>query len=153
MRFIKTCCTITAFITLAVFSKSYAVDKSPGVGVLAIVDDKKLITLSDFHTESARLPDHLKSIAETPDGRKDMLETLIIREMILMEAYKEGVDKSSDVKEQLAGLKKRLMVEAYLRKHVESYKGDRNEAYQKVKETVKSKHRSFINYELLFGMK
>lgn len=121
--------------------------------MLAIVDDKKLITLSDFYAESARLPDHLKSIAETPDGRRDMLETLIIREMILMEAYKEGVDKSNSVKEQLAELKKKLMVEAYLRKHVESYKGDRNEAFQKVKASVKSKHRSTINSELLSGMK
>jgi len=138
---------------IGISQDSHAAEKLPGVDVLALVDGKKSISLIDFYAETATLPDHLKSIAETSDGRKEMLETMIIKEMILMEAYKDGIDKSNSVKEQLAELKKKLIVEAYLRKFVESYKGDQKEAFQKVKETVKSRHRSTINFELLSGIK
>lgn len=138
---------------MGVSQDSHAADKWPDVDVLALIDGKKSISLIDFYAESARLPDHLKSIAETPDGRKEMLETMIIKEMILMEAYKEGVDKSNSVKEQLAELKKKLIVEAYLKKQVGIYKGDPKEIFQKVKAKVKGRHSSTINSELLSGIK
>jgi peptidyl-prolyl cis-trans isomerase C len=140
-------------VMIGMSKASHAIDKWPDIDVLAIVDGKKSISLLDYYAEVSTLPDHLKPIAETQDGRKEMLETMIIKEMILLEAYTEGIDKDRAVKEKLAELKRRLIVEVYLRKHVESYKGDRNEAFQKVKATVKSRHKSTINTELLSGIK
>jgi len=59
-------------------------------------------------------------MADTPQGRKEMLDTMVIRELILQQAAKDGVDKSPDIEEKLQDLKKRIIVEAYLKKKVES---------------------------------
>jgi peptidyl-prolyl cis-trans isomerase C len=72
-----------------------------------------------FKKEMENLPPYLKPMTETADGKKEMLETMVIRELILQEANKEGIESSPEVKEKLEELKKRLVVEAYLKKKVE----------------------------------
>lgn len=99
-------------------SSNTAAPKSE-VKVLAEVNGKKL-TSEDFAKELKNLPDYLKAMAETPQGRKEMLDTMIIRELILQQANKDGVDKSKDIEEKLQDLKKRLIVEAFLKKKVET---------------------------------
>lgn len=77
------------------------------------------ITTGDFQNELKNLPEYLKAMAETPQGRKEMLDTMVIRELILQQASKDGVDKSPEIEEKLRDLKKRLIVEAFLKKKVE----------------------------------
>ncbi len=77
------------------------------------------ITVDEFKKEVENLPPYLKPMAETPDGKKEMLETMVIRELILQNATKDGLDKSPEIAEKLADLKKRLVVEAYLKKKVD----------------------------------
>jgi len=78
------------------------------------------ITTGDYSREVKNLPEYLKSMAETPQGRKEMLDTMVIRELILQQAAKDGLDKSPEIAEKLADLKKRLIVESYLKKKVET---------------------------------
>lgn len=78
------------------------------------------ITTTDFNNELKNLPDYLKNMAETPQGRKEMLDTMVIRELILQQASKDGVDKAPEIEEKLKDLKKRVIVEAFLKKKVES---------------------------------
>lgn len=78
------------------------------------------ITTGDFNNEVKSLPEYLKAMAETPQGRKEMLDTMVIRELILQQAAKDGVDKSPEVEEKLQDLKKRVIVEAFLKKKVEN---------------------------------
>jgi len=78
------------------------------------------ITTGDFNRELKNLPEYLKAMADTPQGRKEMLDTMVIRELILQQASKDGVDKSPEIEEKLQDLKKRLIVESYLKKKVES---------------------------------
>lgn len=78
------------------------------------------ITTGDFNRELKNLPDYLKSMAATPQGRKEMMDTMVIRELILQQATKDGVDKSPELAEKLEDLKKRLIVEAFLKKKVET---------------------------------
>lgn len=78
------------------------------------------ITTGDFNNELKNLPEYLKAMADTPQGRKEMLDTMVIRELILQQAAKEGVDKGPEIEEKLRDLKKRLIVEAYLKKKVET---------------------------------
>jgi len=78
------------------------------------------ITTGDYAREVKNLPEYLKAMADTPQGRKEMLDTMVIRELILQQAAKDGVDKSPDIEEKLQDLKKRIIVEAYLKKKVES---------------------------------
>jgi peptidyl-prolyl cis-trans isomerase C len=78
------------------------------------------ITTGDFNRELKNLPEYLKAMADTPEGRKEMLDTMVIRELILQQAAKDGLDKSAEIEEKLRDLKKRLIVESYLKKKVET---------------------------------
>jgi peptidyl-prolyl cis-trans isomerase C len=89
------------------------------VKTLAEVNGKN-ITSADFEREVKNLPDYLKAMADTPQGRKEMLDTMVIRELILQQATKDGIDKGKDIEDKLQDLKKRLIVEAFLKKKVES---------------------------------
>ena len=59
-------------------------------------------------------------MADSPQGRKEMLDTMVIRELILQKASKDGLDKGAELQEKLQELKKRLIVETYLKKKVET---------------------------------
>lgn len=87
--------------------------------VLATVNGAK-ITSEDFDREVKALPEYIRAMADTPQGKKEMLDTLVMRELILQQAAKDGVDKSKEVEEKLADLKKRIIVDTYLKKKVES---------------------------------
>jgi len=78
------------------------------------------ITTTDFARELKNLPEYLKAMADTPEGRKEMLDTMVIRELILQQAAKDGLDKGPEIEEKLKDLKKRLVVESYLKKKVET---------------------------------
>jgi peptidyl-prolyl cis-trans isomerase C len=78
------------------------------------------ITTGDFSRELKNLPEYLKAMADTPEGRKEMLDTMVIRELILQQASKDGLDKGPEIEEKLQDLKKRLVVESYLKKKVET---------------------------------
>lgn len=78
------------------------------------------ITTGDFERELKNLPEYLKAMADTPQGRKEMLDTMVIRELILQQAAKDGLDKGPEIEDKLQDLKKRLIVEAFLKKKVES---------------------------------
>jgi len=78
------------------------------------------ITTGDFERELKNLPEYLKTMADTPQGRKEMLDTMVIRELILQQAAKDGLDKGAEIDEKLQDLKKRLIVESFLKKKVEA---------------------------------
>ena len=100
------------------------------------------ITTGDFDRELKNLPEYLKAMADTPQGRKEMLDTMVIRELILQQASKDGVDKGPDIEEKLRDLKKRLIVEAFLKKKVEAESqvsdADLQKFYAQNKEKFKS---------------
>jgi len=77
------------------------------------------ITSADFYKEQESLPPYLKPMTETPEGKKEMLDTMVVRELIMQQATKDGIDKSPQVAARLEDLKKRVIVEAFLKKKVE----------------------------------
>ncbi|BDV41096.1 peptidylprolyl isomerase [Geotalea uraniireducens] len=77
------------------------------------------ITTGDFQRELENLPPYLKPMAETPEGKKELLDTMVVRELILQQARKDGIDKSPEVAAKLEELKKRVIVDAFLKKKVE----------------------------------
>ena len=87
--------------------------------VLATVNGAK-ITSEDFDREVKALPEYIRAMADTPQGKKEMIDTLVMRELILQQAAKDGVDKGKDIEEKLAELKKRIIVDTYLKKKVET---------------------------------
>jgi peptidyl-prolyl cis-trans isomerase C len=100
------------------------------------------ITTSDFERELKNLPEYLKAMAETPQGRKEMLDTMVIRELILQQAAKDGLDKGPEIEEKLQDLKKRLVVESFLKKKVETESKVSDEDMKKFYEQNKDKFKS-----------
>lgn len=87
--------------------------------VIATVNGSK-ITSEDFSREVKALPEYLRAMADTPQGKKEMIDTLVMRELILQQATKDGIDKDKEIEEKLAELKKRIVVDTYLKKKVEA---------------------------------
>jgi len=100
------------------------------------------ITTGDFDRELKNLPEYLKTMADTPQGRKEMLDTMIIRELILQQAAKDGLDKGPEIEEKLQDLKKRLIVESFLKKKVEAESKVSDEDLKKFYEQNKDKFKS-----------
>ena len=101
-----------------------------------------VITTEDFKKEVETLPPYLKPMADTPEGKKELLETMIIRELILQQAQKDGIEKSPAVADKLEDLKKRVVVEAYLKKKVEEQSNITDADLQKFYEQNKEKFKT-----------
>lgn len=100
------------------------------------------ITTGDFERELKNLPDYLKAMADTPQGRKEMLDTMVIRELILQQASKDGLDKGPEIEDKLVDLKKRLIVESFLKKKVETESNVSDEDLKKFYEQNKDKFKT-----------
>ncbi|MFZ2950835.1 MAG: peptidylprolyl isomerase, partial [Desulfuromonadaceae bacterium] len=100
------------------------------------------ITTGDFDRELKNLPEYLKAMADTPQGRKEMLDTMVIRELILQQAAKDGLDKGPEIEEKLQDLRKRLIVESFLKKKVEVESNVSDEELKKFYEQNKDKFKS-----------
>jgi len=85
---------------------------------LAEVNGTK-ITVKDFNAEVENLPPYIRPMAQTPEGKKELLESMVVRELVLEQAKKDGIDKSKEVVTRLEDLKKRVVVEAFVRKKIE----------------------------------
>ncbi len=109
--------------------------------VLAEVNNGS-ITTGDFDRELKNLPEYLKAMADTPQGRKEMLDTMVIRELILQQASKDGIDKGAEIEEKLQDLRKRLIVESFLKKKVEVESKVSDEDMKKFYEQNKDKFKS-----------
>ncbi len=109
--------------------------------VLAEVNSGSITTV-DFDRELKNLPEYLKAMADTPQGRKEMLDTMVIRELILQQAAKDGLDKGPEIEEKLQDLRKRLIVESFLKKKVEVESKVSDEDMKKFYEQNKDKFKS-----------
>ncbi len=109
--------------------------------VLAEVNGSS-ITTGDFDRELKNLPEYLTTMADTPQGRKEMLDTMVIRELILQQASKDGLDKGAEIEDKLQELRKRLVVESFLKKKVEAESKVSDEDMKKFYEQNKDKFKS-----------
>ena len=93
--------------------------KDAGKGVVLAEVNGTAITDTDFYKEQENLPPQLKPLTETAEGKKEMLDTMVVRELIMQQAKKEGIEGTPEVAAKIEDLKKRVVVEAYLKKKVE----------------------------------
>lgn len=114
---------LTTFALTACQGKESSTSGSAAPGkdakVLVTVNGSN-VTSEDFDREVKALPEYIRAMADTPQGKKEMIDTLVMRELILQQAAKDGIDKSKDVEEKMAELKKRIIVDTYLKKKVET---------------------------------
>lgn len=86
--------------------------------VLAKVDGT-VITMDQFKKEQEKLPEYVKASLETKEGKKQFLDNLVTRELILQKAEKAGMGKDEAVISKLEEIKKTLVIEALLKKEIE----------------------------------
>ena len=118
--------TITVTIcTAALFGcSSQSSDAGKKGPVLAEVNGTK-ITAGEFSKEVENLPPQLQSLTQTDEGKKKLLDNMVLRELIMQQAKKDSIDKSKEVTEELEklnrqveDLKKQLIFTLYLRKNM-----------------------------------
>jgi peptidyl-prolyl cis-trans isomerase C len=101
-----------------------------------------VITTEDYKKEVDMLPPYLKPMTETAEGRKEMIDSMIVRELVMQEAKKAGIDKSPEVSDRLEDLKKRVVIEAYWKQKVEEQAKITDADLQKFYDQNKEKFRT-----------
>lgn len=94
------------------------VEAKPKGEALAKINDK-VITMEEFNKEQEKLPPYIKASIGTVDGKKQFLDNLVTRELILQKAEKTGLEKDAFVLSKLEDIKKTLMIEALLKKEID----------------------------------
>jgi len=97
---------IVLFVVLFLFA---ACEKSGEE--IANVNGKK-ITKADFENDVANLPPQYKAMASSPDVKKAIIENLVMTELLLQEAEKQGLFKDPDVKKSLEMQKNEIILNA-----------------------------------------
>ena len=141
--------TLTALlIALSVSGASFAAGK-----ILAKVNGKA-ITENDLQEVMKTLPPNYKTLESNPQFRKQILENMIKEELLYQQALKEGIDKDPEVQKEIEMMKKRIIVQALLRRHVkpEDVKVSDSEAkafYEKNKERFKDANGKAVPFQTL----
>jgi len=112
--------------------------------VLAEVNGET-ITTAEFEREAEALPPYMRPILETPSGRKQFLDSLITRNLLLQEAMRRGTDRKPEVVRRLAQARRSVVLEALLREVAEKAPGLSEEAlkmqYEKNSESYEAGER------------
>jgi hypothetical protein len=71
-------------------------------GATAATVNGKVITTQDLDDEIESLPSQYKMFAQSPDMKKKILDNLVISELLIQEAQKEGILDKPDVQKKIA---------------------------------------------------
>src|SRR5262245_15422191 len=95
------CLLVVSMVALLNCSKSA---KNSG-DVLATVDGVK-ITQADVDNTLERLPPHARSFYQTPQAKKQLVESLVTSELLYQQALKRKVDRLPEVTSQIDAAKR-----------------------------------------------
>lgn len=82
--------------------------------VLATVDGVQ-ITESTFQKEAQNLPPAVRPLVATPSGRAQFVDSLIVRELLLREALRRGIERRPEVRDRLEQARRSILLETLLR--------------------------------------
>lgn len=85
--------------------------------IVAIVGSDK-ITLSDFNKALESIPEDMRVQYLSPDGKKELLNQLIGRELIYHAAVREGYDRSGEVQKALKDVEKDYLIQYFTSKKI-----------------------------------
>jgi peptidyl-prolyl cis-trans isomerase C len=138
---IKQLTLVVCAMALFACKPSSDVDTKKGGKELAEVNGK-VITVEDFNAEVENLPPVVRQMAQSPEGKKELLDGMIFRELVLEQAKKDGIDKSKDVLARLESVKKMVIVEAFVKKKLEQDVKITDEEMKKFYEMNKDKFKT-----------
>ncbi|MGD9579619.1 MAG: SurA N-terminal domain-containing protein, partial [Syntrophorhabdus sp.] len=85
--------------------------------VLATIDDQK-ITLQEFNKELDKIPMNMKMLVASESGKKNYLDRLVVKKLLLKEVSKEKIENDKEFQERFNDIKEQLLVEALLKKKI-----------------------------------
>ena len=100
------------------------------------------ITQKQFETELKNLPPQLQPMAQSPDGKKELLDSMIIREIVYQDAQVQGIEKSPEFTDRMEEVKKKLLVELALKKRLEAEIKLNDDELKKVYDQYKEKFKA-----------
>jgi len=104
-------------ICLSVLILLFACSKKEESKVLVTINNDKM-TLQEFNKELDRIPANMKMLVATQSGKKNYLDKLIVKKLLLKEAEKEKIDSNKEFQERLADIKDQLIIESLLKKKI-----------------------------------
>ncbi len=135
-------------VALSLVSSALAAEK-----ILAKVNGKP-ITEKDFKEVVKSLPPSYKTLENNPQFKKQLLNNMVKEELLYQEALKEGIEKDPEVQREIALMKKRILVQALLRKHINLHKVEVSDSeakafYEKNKERFTDPNGKPVPYSAL----
>lgn len=85
---------------------------------LATVNDE-VITMEQFSTELDKIPTNMKMLVVSQSGKRNFLDRLVVKKLLLREAKKEDIEKNKEFQDRLADIKDQLIIESLLKKKVQ----------------------------------
>ncbi len=95
----------------------FACTKKDAGKSIATIDGEK-ITVQEFNAELDKIPMNMKMLVATQSGKRDFLNRLITKKLLLKEAKKENIEKEKTFQDRLADIKEQLIIESLLKKKV-----------------------------------
>lgn len=95
----------------------FACGKKEEGKTLATIDGDK-ITQQEFNAELDKIPMNMKMLVASQSGKRNFLDRMIVKRLLLKEAKKENIEKEKDFQDRLADIKEQLIIESLLKKKV-----------------------------------
>jgi len=80
--------------------------------------DNDKITLQEFNKELDKIPMNMKMAVASQSGKKNYLDRLIVKKLLLKEAEKEKIEGGKEFQDRLNDIKEQLLIESVLKKKI-----------------------------------
>ncbi|HOW55837.1 MAG TPA: peptidyl-prolyl cis-trans isomerase [Syntrophorhabdaceae bacterium] len=127
-----------ALIGLCMALCLFACDKKDEGKVLVTINNDK-ITMTEFNKELDKIPMNMKMMVASESGKKNYLDRLIVKKLLLGEAAKMNIESDKDFQNKVADLKEGLIIETLLKKKLSSDSKLSDEELKKYYEANKEK--------------
>lgn len=85
--------------------------------VLVTIDGDKL-TVQEFNKELDKIPVNMKMLVATQTGKRNFLDRIVIKKLLLKEAKKEDIENQKEFQDRFNDIKEQLLIESLLKKKV-----------------------------------
>ena len=105
------------FICFCLIFLVFACSKKENGTTLVTIDNDK-ITLEEFNKELDKIPTNMKMLVATQTGKKNYLDRLVVKKLLLREAKKQKIDSDKEFQDRLGDIKEQLLIESVLKKRL-----------------------------------
>jgi peptidyl-prolyl cis-trans isomerase C len=123
-------------ILLLLLLPLFACGKKQEGKAVATIDGEK-ITVQEFNAELDKIPMNMKMLVASQSGKKDFLDRLVVKRLLLKEAKKDKIEKEKEFQDRLSDIREQLIIETLLKKKVTAESQFKDEELQKFYEAHK----------------